>query len=323
MIYSFSEILTKINYSVDNLTFDYNPRSLFEPIEYILSIGGKRVRPVLAIMAYNLYKDNIEEAMPIALGIEIFHNFTLLHDDLMDRASWRRGNPTVHIKWDENTAVLSGDAMLIESYKAITKVHSKCLSDILNEFSTMASEICCGQQLDMEFESREDVSIFEYMEMIRLKTAVLLGCSLKCGAILGGASEGDAEALYDFGVNIGLAFQLMDDLLDVYGNPKTFGKKIGGDILSNKKTFLLITALQDEGVRDDLRTWLQKTEFDEREKIDGVTRIYDSLNLRETTTSVIKSYYERGISCLDLVCVGYEQKRELRELAEGLLTRNS
>lgn len=323
MLYTFSDILNKINDEVNSLKFEGNPKSLFEPIDYILELGGKRVRPVLAVMAYNLYKDDIEKSIPIALGIEIFHNFTLLHDDLMDRADKRRGKPTVHIKWDDNTAVLSGDAMLIESYKEIAKTDQAHLKEVLSLFSTTATEICCGQQLDMEFEKRLDVSIAEYLEMIRLKTAVLLGCALKCGAIAAGAGAEDAEALYNFGINIGLAFQLMDDLLDVYGDPATFGKRIGGDILCNKKTFLQITALQHEESKIKLLDWINKTDFEETEKIKAVTEIYNELNLKETSADIIHAYYEKGISYLDLVNVDYTKKKELRELAENLLTRNS
>lgn len=323
MLYTFSDILNKINDEVNSLKFEGNPKSLFEPIGYILELGGKRVRPVLAVMAYNLYKDDIEKSIPIALGIEIFHNFTLLHDDLMDRADKRRGKPTVHIKWDDNTAVLSGDAMLIESYKEIAKTDQAHLKEVLSLFSTTATEICCGQQLDMEFEKRLDVSIAEYLEMIRLKTAVLLGCALKCGAIAAGAGAEDAEALYNFGINIGLAFQLMDDLLDVYGDPATFGKRIGGDILCNKKTFLQITALQHEESKIKLLDWINKTDFEETEKIKAVTEIYNELNLKETSADIIHAYYEKGISYLDLVSVDYTKKKELRELAENLLTRNS
>nr|WP_297166126.1 polyprenyl synthetase family protein [uncultured Dysgonomonas sp.] len=322
-MYTFSDILNKINDEVNSLKFEGNPKSLFEPIDYILELGGKRVRPVLAVMAYNLYKDDIEKSIPIALGIEIFHNFTLLHDDLMDRADKRRGKPTVHIKWDDNTAVLSGDAMLIESYKEIAKTDQAHLKEVLSLFSTTATEICCGQQLDMEFEKRLDVSIAEYLEMIRLKTAVLLGCALKCGAIAAGAGAEDAEALYNFGINIGLAFQLMDDLLDVYGDPATFGKRIGGDILCNKKTFLQITALQHEESKIKLLDWINKTDFEETEKIKAVTEIYNELNLKETSADIIHAYYEKGISYLDLVSVDYTKKKELRELAENLLTRNS
>lgn len=323
MIYSFSHLLEIVNSSVNLLKFEYEPKSLFDPIHYILNIGGKRVRPVLAAMSYNLYKDDIQKSMPIALGIEIFHNFTLLHDDLMDRADTRRGKPTVHIKWDDNTAVLSGDAMLIEAYKEIAKTDPKHLPEILSLFSETATQICCGQQLDMEFEKRLDVEIAEYLEMIRLKTAVLLGCSLKCGAIAADANKEDADALYNFGINIGLAFQLMDDLLDVYGDPATFGKKIGGDILCNKKTFLLITALQHEDTKKQLLKWINTKEFDEQEKIKSVTSIYDQLDLKATSKELIYAYYEKGISYLDLVDVDYENKKELRALAEDLLSRNS
>ncbi|HCO67838.1 MAG TPA: isoprenyl synthetase, partial [Dysgonomonas sp.] len=277
----------------------------------------------LPILAYNLYKNDIQIPMPAALGIEIFHNYTLLHDDLMDRSVKRRGKPTVHIKWDDNTAILSGDAMLIESYKQIEKVSPKHLPSILGLFSATATEICCGQQLDMEFEKRIDVSIAEYIEMIRLKTAVLLGCSLKSGAILADAPEEDLDLLYDFGINIGLAFQLMDDLLDVYGNPENFGKNIGGDILCNKKTFLQITALQNESSREELLKWINKTEYNDSEKIKAVTAIYDSIDVKKTTKDIIHSYYEKGIACLDIVSVDYDKKRELRKLAEDLLSRNS
>lgn len=323
MLYTFTEILDKVNQSVGKLKFNYKPESLFDPITYILEIGGKRVRPVLALMGYNLFKTDIQKAMPIAMGIEIFHNFTLLHDDLMDRADKRRGQPTVHIKWNDNIAVLSGDTMLIEAYKAIIKTESRHLPAILSLFSETATEICCGQQLDMEFENRIDVSIAEYLDMIRLKTAVLLGCSLKCGAIAADAPTEDTDALYEFGINIGIAFQLMDDLLDVYGDPKTFGKKIGGDILCNKKTFLQINALQHEDTKKELLTWIGKTTYDEQEKINAVTDIYDRLDLKKISSDLIYAYYEKGIACLDHVNVEYTQKAELRKLAESLLTRNS
>lgn len=323
MLYTFQDVLDEVNLSVKNLKFDYNPKSLFEPIKYILEIGGKRVRPVLALMSYNLFKSDIERSIPIALGIEIFHNFTLLHDDLMDKAETRRAHSTVHIKWNDNTAVLSGDAMLIEAYKEIAKVDSKYLVEVLELFSQMATEICCGQQLDMEFEKRIDVTIPEYIEMIRLKTAVLLGCALKCGAIVAGASKEDSDALYEFGINIGLAFQLMDDLLDVYGNPETFGKRIGGDILCNKKTFLQITALQNPTAKKELLKWIGKEHFDEKEKIDAVTEIYNNMDLKKISEDAIYKYYEKGLNYLDKVNVSTEQKNELKELAENLLTRNS
>lgn len=323
MLYTFSDILDKINEEVKNLKFEKKPYSLFEPIEYILEIGGKRVRPVLATMAYNLYKSDIEKSIPIALAIEIFHNFTLLHDDLMDKADKRRGKPTVHIKWNDNTAVLSGDAMLIESYREIAKSPSEHLPEILHLFSNTATEICCGQQLDMEFEKRMNVTEDEYIEMIRLKTAVLLGCSLKCGAIAAGASQKDADALYSFGINIGLAFQLMDDLLDVYGNPETFGKRIGGDILCNKKTYLQITTLKHPETSDKMHAWINKEEYNEEEKIRAVTQLYNKLNLKKLSEEMIESYYQKGINDLNQVLVDENRKAELKKLAENLLTRKS
>lgn len=323
MLYTFSDILDKINEEVKNLKFEQKPYSLFEPIEYILEIGGKRVRPVLAAMAYNLYKSDIEKSIPIALAIEIFHNFTLLHDDLMDKADKRRGKPTVHIKWSDNTAVLSGDAMLIEAYREIAKSPSEHLPEILHLFSDTATEICCGQQLDMEFEQRMNVTEGEYLEMIRLKTAVLLGCSLKCGAIAAGAPRKDADALYSFGINIGLAFQLMDDLLDVYGNPETFGKRIGGDILCNKKTYLQITTLKHPETSQEMHEWINKEVYNEEEKIDAVTQLYNRLNLKKISEQMIESYYQKGIDNLNQVQVDENLKVELKKLAENLLTRKS
>lgn len=320
--YKFNEILDILAKEVNNLRFEGEPRSLFEPIEYILSLGGKRVRPALALMAYNLYKTDLNRIIPAALAIEIFHNFTLLHDDLMDRADMRRGKDTVHIKWSENAAVLSGDAMLIEAYKEIAKTDKECFSEVLALFSQTSTEICCGQQLDMEFEQRLDVSIDEYVEMIRLKTAVLMGCALEEGAIVANAPKADCEALYDFGINIGLAFQLMDDLLDVYGTPETFGKKIGGDILCNKKTFLFINALQSNK-KDDLMYWINKTDYDPCEKIKAVTAIYDSLGLKEVSEKLVADYYNKAISSFDKVQVDDAYKKELRELAQSLSCRNS
>ena len=260
---SFNEILEKVEHEISQLSFEYPPKSLYDPIEYILSLGGKRIRPALALMACNLYKENIDNVINPALGVEVFHNFTLLHDDLMDKADKRRNKPTVHKVWNDNTAILSGDAMLIAAYQLIGKTEPDYLKEVFDLFTETALEICGGQQYDMEFESRMDVTEPEYIEMIRLKTAVLLACSLKIGAITGGASKEDAANLYDFGINIGLAFQLQDDLLDVYGDTATFGKNIGGDITCNKKTFLLIHAfeLASPEQKAVLNDWIGKTTF--------------------------------------------------------------
>lgn len=320
---TFEEVLDIVNTNINDIKFKTKPESLFEPISYILSLGGKRVRPALALMSYNLYKDDVTRVIPIALGIEIFHNFTLLHDDLMDRADMRRGKPTVHIKWNDNTAVLSGDAMLIEAYKEIAKIDSEHLPEILELFSIMATEICCGQQYDMEFEQRMDVTIPEYMEMIRLKTAVLLACALKEGAVVAGASKEDADNLYNFGINVGLGFQLKDDLLDVYGDSNSFGKKIGGDILCNKKTYLLINALSDASTKEELISWMNKADAGEKEKIEAVTNIYNKLGLKEKSEKLINDYYLKAVACLEKVSVSKERKEELYKLAINLMSRIS
>ena len=322
-IYSFEEVLDVINKEIEGITYSHNPKSLFEPISYILSLGGKRVRPALALMSYNLYKDDVKKAMPAALAVEVFHNFTLLHDDLMDKADIRRGKPTVHIKWYDNLAILSGDAMLIEAYKEMCKIDSKYLAECLDVFSKTATEICCGQQLDMEFEKRDDVTIDEYIEMIRLKTAVLLGGALKKGAIVADASKEDIENLYNFGIDIGLAFQLMDDLLDVYGDSASFGKRIGGDILCNKKTYLLISALADKSEKENLLSWIGKEQFDEEEKIKAVTEIYNRIGVKEKTEAVVQEYYDKAIDALNKVQVDEANKKELYDLAKLLKVRNT
>ena len=321
--YSLEEVLECINKNIENLTYNQSPKTLFEPISYILSLGGKRVRPALALMGYNLYGQNIEKAIPAALAVEIFHNFTLLHDDLMDKADMRRGKPTVHIKWSDNSAILSGDAMLIEAYKELCKLDSKYLVQCLDVFSVTATEICCGQQFDMEFEERLDVTIDEYLEMIRLKTAVLLGGALKMGAIIGEASAQDIDSLYKFGNYIGLAFQLTDDLLDVYGDSKSFGKRIGGDILCNKKTYLLISALNASSEKENLLHWINKKEYTEEEKIEAVTGIYNRLQIKEATERKVQEYYAKAIEMLDRVKVDENKKSELYALAKQLNVRNA
>lgn len=323
MIHTSADLENKINKAIDELNFEKDPKSLFEPIEYILSLGGKRLRPILAYMATNLFSDDLEKTTGPALGIEIFHNFSLLHDDLMDNASMRRGKPTVHVNWNANTAVLSGDAMLIDAYKYIAKVNTDVLPSILDVFTTTAMQVCEGQQYDMDFEKRMNVNESEYLEMIRLKTAVLVAASLKIGAIMGNASEEDSGRLYDFGINIGLAFQLKDDLLDVYGNPIEFGKNIGGDILSNKKTFLLIKALEKsiEKNNDTLRQWVLAESFDPEAKINAVKEIYDELKLETLTNKLIQKYYLAALNCLSEVSVSDERKQQLLIYIDNLMKR--
>lgn len=322
---SFEEIRKKVEQAVSGLRFEYPPKSLYDPIEYTLALGGKRIRPALVLMAYNLYKEQVEAALVPAVGLEVFHNFTLLHDDLMDEADKRRNKPTVHKVWNANTAILSGDAMLIAAYELIGKTDAAHLKAVFDLFTQTALEICGGQQYDMEFETRTDVTEEEYIEMIRLKTAVLLACALKMGAILADAPAEDAEHLYQFGIHIGLAFQLQDDLLDVYGNTETFGKNIGGDILCDKKTFLLINAFRraDDRQRSELNRWIgAKTEHPE-EKIAAVTYIYNELHLKELSEQKIEDYFARAMEHLDAVQVQAEKKAVLKQLSERLMNRQS
>lgn len=324
-MFAFNDILQKIEQEITRLQFTYPPKSLYAPIEYILSLGGKRIRPALVLMACNLYKENVDTAIKPALGLEVFHNFTLLHDDLMDEADKRRNKPTVHKVWNANTAILSGDAMLIAAYQLIGETEPESLKEILDLFTGTALEICGGQQYDMEFESRTDVTEAEYIEMIRLKTAVLLACALKMGAIMGNAPEADAEALYQFGINIGLAFQLQDDLLDVYGDTATFGKNIGGDILCNKKTFMLINALRLalETQKAELNNWIGKKTFDPAEKIAAVTAIYDQLRLKELSEEKIHTYYNQAMNCLASLSVAPEKLNILKGVSARLMNRQS
>jgi geranylgeranyl diphosphate synthase type II len=321
---SFDEITRVVASGLEHIDWGKEPRGLYEPIGYVLSLGGKRIRPALTLMACNLFSENIRPALNAALGIEIFHNFTLLHDDIMDKADVRRGQLTVHKKWNDNTAILSGDVMQIASYQFIAKTPLLYLKPVLDLFSQTAAEICEGQQYDVDFEKREQVEAEEYLEMIRLKTAVLLGCALKTGAWIGGAGEEDAQLLYDFGINIGLAFQLKDDLLDVYGDEATFGKKIGGDILCNKKTYLLIHAIElaNEIEEIELKKWLNTTDIDlANEKIKSVTSLYNKLGVKAICEDKMQFFYSKAIANLEKVSVLENKKQELRNLAEKLMFR--
>ncbi|MDD3038432.1 polyprenyl synthetase family protein [Bacteroides sp.] len=322
-MFTASQLLDKINNYISDIQFTRSPKGLYEPVEYVLSLGGKRIRPVLMLMAYNLYREDISSIYDPATGIEIYHNYTLLHDDLMDCADVRRGKPTVHKVWNDNTAILSGDAMLVLAYQYMSASTPMYLKEVMDLFSLTALEICEGQQLDMEFESRSDVAEGEYIEMIRLKTAVLLAASLKIGAVLAGASNEDATNLYNFGMQIGVAFQLQDDLLDVYGDPEVFGKKIGGDILCNKKTYMLIKALEraNDKQSEELNQWLNAVTYDPAEKINAVTALYNELNIRGVCENKMREYYTLAMESLEAVVVTEEKKKELKNLVKLLMYR--
>ncbi|CDD03893.1 MULTISPECIES: polyprenyl synthetase family protein [Prevotella] len=318
-----TEIQEKVNAYIASLPYERKPKSLYDPIEYVLAAGGKRIRPSFVLMAYNLFHDDVDRILPVATALETYHNYTLLHDDLMDKADMRRGRPTVHKKWDDNTAILSGDTMLVLAYEHLAKCDTKYLKPALDLFTETALEVSEGQQFDMEFETRNDVAEEEYIEMIRLKTSVLLACALKMGAVVAGASDADANALYAFGEKVGLAFQLQDDLLDVYGDPKVFGKAIGGDITSNKKTFMLINAFNraDAGTRAELERWTTATEFDPAEKIAAVTEIYNRLGIDKLAEQRIKEYFEQSRQHLDELSVSDDRKAVLREYTERMMNR--
>lgn len=322
-MYSSAEILKSVNAYLANLKYERKPKGLYEPIEYVLSMGGKRVRPVLMLLSYNMYKDNPETILSSACALETYHNYTLLHDDLMDNAEIRRGHETVHKKWDANTAILSGDSMLVLAYERMAQCPKEKLAEMLSLFTETALEIGEGQQYDMEFENRTDVKEAEYIEMIRLKTSVLLACAVKMGAILADASAEDAENLYKFGEQIGLAFQLQDDFLDVYGDPAVFGKAIGGDITSNKKTFMLINAFNHATAEQkaELSKWIAATDFDANEKIAAVTRIYNEIGIDRMAKEKIEFYFEESKRYLESVNLPEERKRELVSYTNDMMKR--
>ena len=317
-------MLDKVNAYLKDMPYMRPPKGLYEPIAYELSLGGKRIRPVLMLMAYNIYKEDVDTILPQAAGLETYHNHTLLHDDVMDKADMRRNKPTVHNVWNENTAILSGDAMLILAYRLMAEGLTDKLAEVLHVFTETTMEICEGQQWDMEFETRMDVKVDEYIEMIRLKTSVLLAAALKIGAMLGGASDEDAQKLYDFGVKMGLAFQLQDDWLDVYGDPKVFGKNIGGDILCNKKTFMLITALEqaDDAQRAELERWIRAMDYVPAEKIAAVTALYNEIGVGKRCQEKAEALNAEGFAILDSIDLPEERKQVLKEYACGMLNRN-
>jgi len=324
-MYKAEELMKMVNEAIECLSYDRKPASLYAPIKYVLSLGGKRVRPVLMLMAYNLWKEDPDRIMLQAIGLETYHNFTLLHDDLMDNADMRRGHETVHKKWNANQAILSGDTMLLQAFERIEACEVDKVKDVFATFMQTTYEIGEGQQLDVEFETRNDVTEDEYIEMIRLKTSVLLACAVKIGAILAGASKEDADNLYKFGEQIGLAFQLQDDLLDVYGDPKVFGKNIGGDITSNKKTYMLINAVNraDASQREELMRWIDAKTFERNEKVAAVTRLYDEIGIRQLCEEKMEACYQLGLQHLAKVSVSDERKAILKSYAAAMMKRQS
>ncbi len=315
--------LKLIQETLASTSYGSEPAELYEPIEYIMSLGGKRLRPLLTLMSYSLFRDDAENIVKQALAVEVFHNFTLMHDDIMDEAPLRRGKPTVHEKWNASTAILSGDVMLVRAYDLLLNTPAEYLSETIAAFNTCASGVCEGQQLDMLFETRNDVQEEEYINMIRLKTAVLLGYSLELGAILGGASDSDKNALRDFGTLAGIGFQLKDDLLDVYGDSDKVGKQVGGDIIANKKTYLLIKSLELANPHQlkELEKWISKKSFNDADKVKAVRAIYDDLNIRENTLEKIEWYFEQALSQLRHVDAPMPRKAALRQFAERLVER--
>lgn len=322
-MYTSTEILNKVNTFIDQLPYDRRPASLYDPIKYVLSLGGKRIRPVLMLLAYNLYREDPERILMQAVALETYHNYTLLHDDLMDNADLRRGHETVHKRWDANKAILSGDSMLVLAYQRMQQCDGRHLQAVLDVFTETALEIGEGQEYDMSFETRNDVTEAEYIEMIRLKTSVLLACAVKIGAILADAPEDDIRNLYKFGEQLGLAFQLQDDLLDVYGDPAVFGKAIGGDITSNKKTYMLINAVNraDDEQRRELTRWITATDFDREEKVKAVTALYDQIGIRQLCEQKINYYFDECRKYLAKVGVSDDRKQMLLDYTDEMMKR--
>ena len=322
-MYNAEQLLNKVNDFIGQLPYDRQPASLYEPIEYVLSLGGKRIRPVLMLLAYNLYHEHPEHILMQAVALETYHNYTLLHDDLMDNADMRRGHDTVHKKWSANTAILSGDSMLVLAYQCMQQCDARHLQAVLDVFTETALEIGEGQEYDMAFETRNDVAEDEYIEMIRLKTSVLLACAMQIGAILADAPEEDVRNLYKFGEQLGLAFQLQDDLLDVYGDPAVFGKAVGGDIVSNKKTYMLINAMNraNPEQRQELMRWIEAKTFDRTEKVRAVTELYDQIGIRELCEQKINYYFDECRKYLAKVNVSDERKQQLLDYTDEMMKR--
>lgn len=321
---SIKEYIVFINSAIEKENFGDKPQELYEPIRYIMSLGGKRMRPLLSLLSYQLYKDDLKEVLPASLAVEIFHNFTLMHDDIMDNAPLRRGKKTVHEKWNNPVAILSGDVMLVKAYHQIIAYSPKeKLTEILEKFNQCAIEVCEGQQIDMNFEDQEQVHEDDYLEMIRLKTAVLLGFSLEYGGILAMDNEADQALLYQMGVNAGIGFQLMDDLLDVYADQEKFGKQVGGDIIANKKTYLLIKAKDLAAGENsmELNKWLQAKDFNKEEKVNAVKAIYDELNIKQLTETKMNEYFEKAFKNLEDLDAPTEKKTIIKDFFNYLINR--
>ena len=323
-MHTFNEYLERVNNAIKAIPYPQQPSHLYEPITYTMDLGGKRLRPVLVLMACEAVGGDINRALTPAIGLEMFHNFTLLHDDVMDKADIRRGKPTVHVKWDDNTAILSGDAMLTMATQLIAQAPADVMPQVMDLYNRTAMEIYEGQQYDVDFETRNDVTVDEYIEMIRLKTSVLLGCACKMGALIGGADEATAQLFYKVGENLGLAFQLQDDMLDVWGDEATFGKAIGGDIMNNKKTFLLINAMQratgDHKV--ELSLWLSTPNASRAVKVPAVTAIYDALNLRSLSLDAINRYNDEALEALSKIAISDEARSEFANFITRLVKRD-
>ncbi len=324
---TFQPYLDAISKQIEHTAYGDHPAELYEPIRYIMSLGGKRLRPLLTVLSANLFMDDWQKTIKPAIAVEVFHNFTLMHDDIMDCAPLRRGKPTVHEKWNANTAILSGDVMLVNAYELLLDVAPAQLPRVIKRFNRTAAEVCEGQQLDMNFETRTDVSQEEYIGMIRLKTSVLLGFAMELGGIIAGADEATTQLLYDAGVNMGLGFQLKDDLLDVYGDPEKFGKQVGGDIMANKKTFMLIEAmlLAEGKTKEELNYWLslEQGTYDTAAKVAAVTDIYTQLGLDKIAQSLADAYFAKGFEALEQLPIEAERKRPMIEFAEFLVGRES
>jgi len=316
-------LLEKINQKIRSINIPTQPAELYEPVTYTFSLGGKRMRPVLALLGYSLYKDDYEKALDAAVALEVFHNFTLLHDDIMDNAPLRRGKPTVWHKWGSSTAILSGDAMFIKSYELLSAYEGALLKKLLPVFNKTALEICEGQQLDMNFETAENVSIADYLQMIELKTAVLLGAALQMGSLVSGATDEDAENLYEFGKSTGIAFQLQDDILDVFGETEKVGKQTGGDIISNKKTFLLLKAFELADKKTTAKLKLLQSEKNEQKKVAGVKEIYHQLDVKKLAEKEMQKFYKKALSSLEKVNTDSKKKKVLTDFTEQLMHREN